>query len=104
MVDSLSHQWQYVPSIRGCSLFDKWQYGIIRTEDFVVSQATVCVWADDAIAPCKEWDVAQLCYFMDSIMDEEDYDASTSDSTATLMSRLQTIQHYSHFLHGTSDL
>lgn len=55
--------------------------GIIYKEGFVVSQTTVCVfWADNAIAPCKEWDVDQLCYFMDSVTNEEEYYASASDS------------------------
>jgi hypothetical protein len=95
MMDSLLHHWQYVPSIRGCSLFEHtvcvtykevftvWQVtvGIMYKEGLVVSQATVCVfWADDATAPCKEWDVDQLGYFMDSVTDEAEYDAIANDS------------------------
>jgi len=45
-----------------------------------MSQATFCVFgADEAIAPCQEWGVNQLCYFMYSLTDEEEYDASASD-------------------------
>jgi hypothetical protein len=119
MMDSLFHQWQYVPSIRGCLLFQhNSMYNIQGGVHCLTSDSRNNLWGRVCCVTSNS--LCVLSWWCHCSMQRVGLRSSLLYhglnhgwravlcqcqwlSTATLMSRLQTIQHYSHFLFGTSD-